>query len=90
MFSTKDSSRLFLVASLSVDPVLHEGDGPGVAPLVGGGSHGGRLHDDVVDDAPGHQEVGEQHHEQHLLSIGEKNCHCLLLKGFMILGEACL
>ena len=64
--------RLFEIASLSVDAVLHEGDWPGVAPLVGGGAHRGRLHDDVVDDAPGHQEVGEQHHEQHLIIIWAK------------------
>ena len=49
--------RLFLVASLSVDPVLHEGDRPGMPPLVGGRPHGGRLHDDVVDDPSSHQEV---------------------------------
>jgi len=52
---------------LPVDPVLHESDWSGMPPLVGGRPHGGRLHDHVVDDAPGHQEVGEQHHEQHLI-----------------------
>ena len=56
---------------LPVDPVLHESDWSGMPPLVGGRPHGGRLHDHVVDDAPGHQEVGEQHHEQHLLTIGQ-------------------
>ncbi len=38
--------------------------------LVGGGPHGGRLHDDVVDESAGDEEVGEEHEAQHLVGGG--------------------
>ena len=49
-----------ILAELTIDSVGHEGHGPLVAVLVCGAAHTGRLHNDVIDDAPGHQEVGEQ------------------------------
>ncbi len=52
---------------LAVYSVLHEGHGAGVAVLIGGGPHRWRLDDDVVDDAAGHQEVGDENEEQHLV-----------------------
>ena len=50
---------------LTVDAVRHEGDGLGVAVLIGGGPDAGRFHDDVVDDAARDEEVREQDDGEH-------------------------
>ena len=45
---------------LPVDPIRHEGNGAVVTAVVRGGAYGGRLHDDVIDNPSGYEEVGEE------------------------------
>jgi len=61
----EEAGRQSLHDVLTVDAVRHEGDGLGMAVLIGGGPDTGRLHDDIVDDAARDEEVGEQDDGEH-------------------------
>ena len=52
--------QLYLHDVLAIDPVWHECHWPSVAMLISGASNTGWLHNDIIDNASCHHEVGQQ------------------------------